>query len=120
MERSGHHGPDGVTGDAPRVTLETGGGFAAGIRLGRPARVVDPGLIGPDDRDTLWRLVDAAETEASPDAPPRRGADAVTYTVTVAAPEAEPVVLHATDLTMTDAFADLVDWIETHATNNPP
>jgi hypothetical protein len=66
----------------------------------------------------------ATEARAEPDAGAHQeagaqrgpGADVVGYTVTVGTDGDARTVLRATDLTMSDAFADLVDWIEEHAT----
>jgi hypothetical protein len=103
-----------------RVTLTTHGGLAAGVARAQAARVVDTRRLAAADAARLRRLLRAARApgDALPDGPlpGNRPGDVVRYTVTVEPAEpGEVVVLAATDLTMSDAFADLVDWIEEHA-----
>jgi len=117
-----------------RVSLVTHGGLAAGFTGARAARVVDTGRLAPADAAHLRRLLRAAQrglddgarsagslpapppsgspASPSPGAPPARPADVVTYRVRV---EPAGPVLSATDLDLSDDFADLVDFIEEHA-----
>jgi len=124
-----------------RVTLTTGGGFAAGLGAGRRARSVQTPGLDPADDAHLRHLLRAAGWSpaagssaggSSGGSPGPVGADAVSYRVTVerldggeggegggssgdSSGGGEPVVLVATDVTLTEALADLVDWIEEHS-----
>ena len=103
-----------------RVSVTTRGGFAAGVVGAGPARVVDTrGLTAAQDVE-LRRLLRAASAEPGPSGGPGPGgpggggrpADVATYTVTV---EPGGPVLRATDLDLSEALAELIDWIEGHA-----
>ena len=110
------------------VRLRSRGGLAAGIARRRPDRVVDSRALAPADAVRLRALVerslaDAALVDAAqtrwPDgsAGSAGSADALRYTVTVDRWDgAPPEELRASDATIGDALADLVDWIEAHAT----
>ena len=111
------------------VRLRSRGGLAAGIARWRPDRIVDSGVLTPADAARLRALVerslaDAALVDASlarwPDGSSGSAgsADALRYTVTVDRGDgAPPEELRASDATIGDALADLVDWIEAHATD---
>jgi len=116
-----------VTEGPLRVSLTTRGGFAAGVVGARPARAVDTRGLTPAQDAELRRLLRAASRDAArpasrgaaeaPGAPAGPGgggrpADVATYTVTV---EPGGPVLRATDLDLSEALADLIDWIEGHA-----
>jgi hypothetical protein len=85
------------------VTLTTRGGVAAPITMRRPPLVVT------SDSPDLARLVAAATRACS--GSPRRGGDAMSYTITIE-DGADSTVLSATDADMPPAFADLVDWLQ--------
>jgi len=124
-----------------RVTLTTGGGFAAGLGAGRRARSVQTPGLDPADDAHLRHLLRAAGW--SPAAGSSAGGSSGGSPGPVGAPPGppggraggrpgggggrgggssgdssgggEPVVLVATDVTLTEALADLVDWIEEHS-----
>jgi hypothetical protein len=93
-----------------RVTLETSGGLAAGLRLGAQPLVVDSAQLPEPDANTLAALVDAARAETPRTGDRRVVPDAMSYTVTVEDGDG-PVVLRGSDSSMTPAFAELLDWL---------
>ena len=96
-----------------RVFLSTSGGQAAGLRLDRPPTEVDvSALSGPDAR-RVAELVAAVRADAPPPGRPRSAPDEVTYTVTVEDDDA-PLVVERSDTTMSQPFADLLQWLQRH------
>ena len=96
-----------------RVTLATYGGWAAGLRLGRPPPAVDTSALSEDDAQELTRLVTAARE--GPPATERYGmsADEMSYDITVE-DEDSRLVLQQSDTTMTQEFAALLRWLHEH------
>jgi hypothetical protein len=99
-----------------KLSLETTGGLAAALRLGRPPTVVDSAALAEGPARELAALVAAAREEVPP-APGRPAADEASYTLTVEDGGAR-TVLRRTDTTMTRAFAELLDRVQRHGT--PP
>jgi len=109
------------------VRVRTRGGLAAGVARRRPDRVVDSGMLAAGDAVRLRALVDRARADAAlvdaalarwPDGSSGSAgsADALRYTVTVDRGDGGPLEeLRASDATIGDALADLVDWVEAHA-----
>jgi hypothetical protein len=95
-----------------RLSLETTGGLAAALRLGRPPTVVDSAALPASAADELAGLVAAARDDVPPP-PDGSAADEASYTITVEDGGA-PTVLRRTDTTMTAAFAELLDWVQRH------
>ncbi|WP_029432391.1 protealysin inhibitor emfourin [Blastococcus sp. URHD0036] len=93
-----------------KVTLETHGGLAGGLRLGGRPVVLDAARLPEDDARTLGDLVAAARAEPAPQSARRSAPDAMSYTVTVEDGSASDV-LHRSDDGMTPAFAALLDWL---------
>jgi hypothetical protein len=92
-----------------RVTLETHGGLAAGIR--RPPRELDAAGLSPQAAAELARRVEAARAAPPPGTDPSPIRDAVTYTITLQ-DEGERTVLEQSDGAMSPRFAALLDWLE--------
>jgi hypothetical protein len=102
-----------------KLTLDSSGGLAAGLRLGRRSRALDSASLPEPEARRLADLVREAVAEGPPD--PGEGSatrDGMSYTVTVVDGGA-PVVVHRSDGTMSPAFADLLDWLETHLPAEP-
>jgi hypothetical protein len=93
-----------------KVTLETHGGLAAGLRLGGRPVVLDAAQLPEDDARTLGDLVAAARAEPAADPARRSAPDAMSYTVTVE-DAGGPELLRRSDDGMTPAFAALLDWL---------
>jgi hypothetical protein len=99
-----------------KVSLSTSGGWAAPVRLGAPARIVDGRDLSPSAAAELASLTSAAEaSQALSDAAPGRGGDVASYVITIE-DGGRSVVLRQSDKTMTPAFAKLLEWIETQPT----
>jgi hypothetical protein len=95
-----------------KVTLETYGGFAAGIR--RPARTVDTASLSAPQAAELVRLVAAASSGRSDDsADPGRARDAMSYEITVE-DGGRSITLTGSDTSMSPSFRALRQWIEAH------
>ena len=93
-----------------RMTLTVSGGFAAGLRLGRPPVVVDLSTLPEAQARELTGLLSTARAE--PAARERRRApDEQSYTVTVEDGTGSEV-LRRTDTTMSQGFAALVDRLQ--------
>jgi Emfourin len=109
-----------MRGDYPgdrvmKVTLATHGGQAAAMRLHLPARVVDSNALPQTAADELARLVAAAKSAPAQTAElPGRARDAMSYTITVD-DDGSPVILRASDTTISPAFDALLRWIEQHS-----
>jgi len=97
-----------------RVTLATHGGQAAGIYLGRAARVVDSDKLPEPAAEKLSQLVAAAKAVDVSAASDERARDAMSYTITVE-DGGRSTVLAQSDVTMSREFAELLAWLEEHA-----
>jgi hypothetical protein len=96
-----------------KISLSEHGGLAAGLRLGRPARVLDSADLPPALRSELDALVSAARrTQAAP-AGAGRARDAMSYAVTVEDGD-ENVLLTGTDTQSSPEFDALVRWLRDH------
>ena len=96
-----------------KVSLAKHGGWAAGVRLGRPSRALNAAELSPADAAELTRLVAAAKTD--PPAPERRAGrapDAMSYTITVE--NGQTVVLTRSDSSMSPGFAALLGFLAKH------
>jgi hypothetical protein len=94
-----------------KVSLAVHGGFAAGLRLGRPPVVVDVSTLPDEDAAALAGLLSAARADPPPAEPSRAVPDQQSYTVTVDDGQTQEV-LRRTDTTMSQAFADLVTRLQ--------
>jgi len=77
-----------------------------------PSKVIDTASIPKADREQLVRLIDAAKSASRP--PDKSGAipgDAMSFTISIEA-EGPPVIIRQSDVSMSSAFAALLDWIE--------
>lgn len=96
-----------------KITLTQYGGLAAGIR--RPPKFVDTRALPPDSERELMSLIAAANTTSrSAAAGSDRARDAMSYKITVD-DGAHSIVISQTDATMSGAFAELLGWIQKHA-----
>jgi hypothetical protein len=96
-----------------KVSLATGGGQAAGIRL--PPKVVDANSLSEAAASELALLVAAAKSAPAPkEARPGSLRDAMTYLITIENDD-PPVVLTQSDITMSVALIALRDWIRKHS-----
>jgi hypothetical protein len=96
-----------------RVTMETYGGYAAGIR--RAPIVVDASTLSAEAAEELARLADAAQVNpALPERDVQRMRDAMSYTITISDDDRD-VVLEADDGAMSSEFASLRRWLQQHA-----
>ena len=94
-----------------RVTLETFGGFAAGIR--RLRRQLDSAALPAPLAAELTRLSTAAQSEQAPGELPGPARDILTYKITLDY-NGRTAILKASDAAMPPAFAALLDWLEEH------
>lgn len=98
-----------------KVTLAKHGGMAAAIQARLPPRVVDAEALPQPAAAELRQLVAAAEgAHAAQATPPGRGADMMTYVITVE-DDGRTSVLRQSDAGMSPAFAALLEWIERRA-----
>jgi hypothetical protein len=94
-----------------KITLTKHGGFAAGMF--RPPSIVESSTLMAADAAELSRLVMAVKM-----APIERGEepgqarDAMSYTMTIEEDGAETTVITQSDINMSPAFADLMQWID--------
>jgi hypothetical protein len=94
-----------------KITLTKHGGFAAGMF--RPPSIVESSTLAAADAAELSRLVMAVKM-----APVERGEepgqarDAMSYTMTIEEDGAETTVITQSDINMSSAFADLMQWID--------
>ena len=94
-----------------KVTLQKSGGYAATVR--RQPIVLDSAQLAPDAAVELRRLVERAR--AAPPSPRNdRLHDAVAVVISVE-DDGQSFELHAVDVGMPAAFAELVAWIERRA-----
>ncbi|HEX8242402.1 MAG TPA: protealysin inhibitor emfourin [Longimicrobium sp.] len=92
-----------------KVTLETYGGFAAGIQ--RAPRTVDAERLPSADASELARRVAEAAAAPVPGEAPGAVRDAMSYTITVE-DEGKHIVLEQSDGALSPEFASLLEWIE--------
>ena len=94
-----------------KITLTKHGGFAAGMF--RPPSIVESSTLAAADAAELSRLVTAVKM-----APVERGEepgqarDAMSYTVTIEEDGGETTVVTQSDINMSPAFAELMQWID--------
>jgi hypothetical protein len=97
-----------------RISLVKHGGQAAGMFLGRPARVLDANTLPPAAAEELARLVEAAKAmSGAAELGPGRARDAMSYTITVE-DSGHQTILKQSDTTMSPAFAALLASLERH------
>lgn len=103
-----------------KITLATHGGLPAAINLRLPPRIVDTDTLPGTVAAELSRLVAAAESGSTPEAGapekerPRRIPDEMSYTITVE-DHGHQIALTASDTTMSQEFAALLNWLEQHS-----
>jgi hypothetical protein len=97
-----------------KVTLAKRGGLAAAILHGRPPATVDIDSLPPAVGEEFERLMKAAK-DAPAKKPPGSGVpgDVMHYTITLGE-GAGATVLTQSDMTMSNEFAALLHWIESH------
>jgi len=95
-----------------KVHLAKHGGLAAAIR--RPPVTVESSTLPNDKAEELARLVAAVKTEplAAAEESPGRARDAMSYVITLREDGGGTAVLRRSDVTMSPAFAALLQWIE--------
>jgi hypothetical protein len=94
-----------------KITLTKHGGFAAGMF--RPPSIVESSTLSATDAAELSRLVMAvkmAPIERGEE--PGKARDAMSYTMTIEEDGAETTVITQSDINMSPAFADLMQWID--------
>lgn len=99
-----------------KVILTKHGGLAAGIR--RPPHILDSTALTEAGAKELSRLVTALK--ASPrveEQGPGRARDAMGYTITLEEDDKQSV-FRQSDTTMSPEFADLLQWLELHTSEN--
>jgi len=95
-----------------RVSLEKHGGLAAGIR--QPPYTVECSALPEPKKAELSRLVAAIEAAPPIDTEtPGHARDAMTITISVDG-DGKSTVFRQTDVEMSEAFANLLTWIERH------
>ena len=96
-----------------KVTLKKHGGLAAGVR--QSPCVIDSSTLAATQHDELSSLV--SELQAAPAVEhesPGRMRDAMTYEITIDDNNV-PFVYRQADLQMSEAFGNLLMWIEKHS-----
>lgn len=91
-----------------KLTLETHGGLAAGIAMQRPPAVIDLDRLPAAEADAIRQLVADAQARAPSSRGTGQPADVMSYTITID-DRGEHRVLQQSDVTMTPAFAALLD-----------
>ena len=94
-----------------RVTLETHGGFAAGIQ--RSPERLETASLDESSAGELARLVQRAIAEAPPVSRSHSVPDAMSYTISIE-DEGTAQVLRQSDSSMSGPFAELLDWLGRH------
>jgi len=96
-----------------KITLNTAGGFAAGIR--RPARVVNAESLPESDKQQLKQLVDAVDRAGATvdESSPGRARDAMSYTIAVD-DGGQTQQYKQRDGDMSPAFSALLQFINDH------
>lgn len=92
-----------------KIKLSRSGGFAAGLRVGRPAAELDTASLSAGDAARLEGLVAAAASAPVP--APTEGGDLMSYTITVER-DGHSTVLKGADGAMSPQFADLLAWLQ--------
>ncbi|WP_028049321.1 protealysin inhibitor emfourin [Cellulomonas sp. URHD0024] len=92
-----------------KLTLVTVGGMAAAFAA--PPTVVHENDLDDDARHHLHRLVAAADDARTGADEPGQLRDAQSYQISIEADDEPPVVLSATDGSVSPQFAQLRDWI---------
>jgi hypothetical protein len=98
-----------------KISLKEHGGLAAGMSLGKPARVVDTDALPAAKAQELEKLVSAAVANppaARDPAPP--GGDRSSYVLSIE--DGRSQLLHGSVTNTTDAVEALLDWLRVHAT----
>ena len=96
-----------------KVTFTQHGGLAAGLR--RQPHVVDSDTLPQTAAEEFARLVAVLKTVPSvEEASPGRGRDAMSYTIRVE-DRGRLTVLRQSDITMSPAFATLLQWCERYS-----
>ena len=96
-----------------KVSLKIHGGQGAAIYLGRPPRIVDSDALSEKDATELTRLVAKAAATSSSSSASGKARDAMSYTIEVL-DDGKQTTLSQSDVTMSQAFADLLAWLQTH------
>jgi hypothetical protein len=94
-----------------KITLTKHGGFAAGMF--RPPSIVESSTLSATEAAELSRLVmvvKMAPVERGEE--PGQARDAMSYTVTIEEDGGETTVVTQSDINMSPAFADLMQWID--------
>jgi hypothetical protein len=101
-----------------KITLTKHGGFAAGM-FRPPSIVASSTLMAADaaelsrDAAELSRLVMAVKmAPIEQGEEPGQARDAMSYTMTIEEDGAETTVITQSDINMSPAFADLIQWID--------
>jgi hypothetical protein len=94
-----------------KVKLARHGGFAAGLNLGRPPKVVDADKLPKEAAAELSRLIAEAAAEKAPAKESAPAPDAMSYTITVENGE-RSTTLRQSDATMSPSFSALLNWLE--------
>jgi hypothetical protein len=93
-----------------KITLTKHGGFAAGMF--RPPSIVASSTLTAADAAELSRLVTAVKmSPAERGEEPGQARDAMSYTMTIEE-DGETTVISQSDINMSPAFADLMQWID--------
>jgi hypothetical protein len=94
-----------------KITLTKHGGFAAGMF--RPPSIVESSTLAAADAAELSRLVMAVKmAPIEQGEEPGQARDAMSYTMTIEEDGAETTVINQSDINMSPAFADLMQWID--------
>jgi hypothetical protein len=94
-----------------KITLAKYGGFAAGIF--RSPLIVESSTLATADAAELSMLVVALKTApAVQGSEPGQARDAMSYTITIEETGGETTVITQSDINMSPAFADLMQWID--------
>src|SRR5690242_20393252 len=97
-----------------KISLATSGGQAAGVYLRKPPLVLVVEKIAAARKAELLGLLAAAAAEAKTHfGTPGRGADLMSYTISVDDGD-RSYVLKQSDAAMPRAFARLLDWLQAH------
>jgi hypothetical protein len=94
-----------------KITLTKHGGFAAGMF--RPPSIVASSTLSAPDAAELSRLVTAVKmAPVEQGEEPGQARDAMSYTMTIEADGSETTVITQSDINMSPAFAELMQWID--------
>ena len=97
-----------------KISLATSGGQAAGVYLRKPPLVLEVEKLAAAEKAELLRRLAAAAAEAkSHVAREARGADLMSYTISVDDGD-RSFVLKRSDSGMQGGFASLLDWLQAH------